>query len=341
MTDALRAADFLHGADEHGLVCAYRFEPGRAAEPLEAAAAAQWLQAPPAQGFLWLHVNLAHTGAEPWLRTRAGLDDAFFEALARGSPSTRIERERDALFAVFNDVTFDFAFEAGDVATLWVHAGARLVVSARRHRLRAVDRLRIAVRRGERIDGPVGLLDHLLRDQADELQRIARSAVERVDDIEDAMLAGKHGGGAMELPRLRRLAVRLQRLLALEPGALLRLLGNPPAWMGAADIERLRQASEDFAVVLRDLSAMQERIKLLQDEAAARVAEQNNRSLFVLTMVTVLALPINLVAGLFGMNVGGVPLAEAAHGFWWVVLGVAGATGFVAWRLVKRLPARR
>jgi zinc transporter len=35
----------------------------------------------------------------------------------------------------------------------------------------------------------------------------------------------------------------------------------------------------------------------------------------------VLALPVNLVAGLFGMNVGGIPLAQHEHGFA-VVVGV-------------------
>jgi zinc transporter len=34
----------------------------------------------------------------------------------------------------------------------------------------------------------------------------------------------------------------------------------------------------------------------------------------------VLALPINIVTGLFGMNVGGIPMAEAPHGFL-IVLG--------------------
>ena len=56
--------------------------------------------------------------------------------------------------------------------------------------------------------------------------------------------------------------------------------------------------------MLRDLTALQERIKLLQEEIAAQVGEQTNRSLFTLTVVTVLALPINIIAGLLGMNVG-------------------------------------
>lgn len=59
--------------------------------------------------------------------------------------------------------------------------------------------------------------------------------------------------------------------------------------------------------MISDLTALGERIKLLQEEIAAKLNEQNNRILFTLTMVTVLALPINIVAGFFGMNVGGFP----------------------------------
>jgi zinc transporter len=94
-------------------------------------------------------------------------------------------------------------------------------------------------------------------------------------------------------------------------------------------------------VVLRDIASLQERIKLLQDESAARVAEENNRSLFILTMVTVLALPINLVSGLMGMNVGGVPLNQHPFGYWIVVSLIAMVTVTVGWFAVQRLGPRR
>ena len=45
---------------------------------------------------------------------------------------------------------------------------------------------------------------------------------------------------------------------------------------------------------------------MLQEEIAANLNEQSNRTLFTLTVVTVLALPINIIAGFFGMNVGGI-----------------------------------
>ncbi|MBV8380360.1 MAG: magnesium transporter CorA, partial [Paucibacter sp.] len=80
-----------------------------------------------------------------------------------------------------------------------------------------------------------------------------------------------------------------------------------------------------------DLAELQERIKLLQEEVAAQVSEQTNNSLFTLTVVTVLALPINIVAGLLGMNVGGIPLAQEPHGFAVIVGVVAAVTALAGW----------
>lgn len=332
-----------YGADGLGLICGYRFEHGRPGQAVTATAAMAWLgQGDLAQGsFVWLHFNLSHAQAEAWLHANADLPDDFYDALRGDSRASRIHRDGDHVFAVINDVTFDFSFDATDMATLWVNVRQGLVVSARRHPLRSVDRLRAAVKRGERFHTGVALLDHLLRDQADELQHIARKAGDRVDDIEDQMLARRGSPHGAELARLRHLAVRLNRLMSPEPGALLRMLSNPPTWMKADDAQRLREASDDFGIALRDVAALQDRIKLLQDETASRVADDNNRSLFLLTMVTVLALPINLAAGLLGMNVGGIPLAQHPEGFWIVVIAIAAATGLIAVLAWRKLHTKR
>jgi zinc transporter len=255
------------------------------------------------------------------------------EVRERRNPAIAVQA--DSLFAVINDVVFNFAFETSDVATLWVSVRPWLVLTARRSPLRAIDRLRTEVKQGHTLESPLALVEHLFRHQADELQRIARAATDRVDDIEDEVLAGHLMAHSAELARLRRMSVRLQRLLVPEPSAMLRLLANPPAWVPPRDVQRLQQVYDEFALVVRDIGSLQERIKLLQDESSARVAEENNRSLFVLTMVTVLALPINLTSGLMGMNVGGVPLGQDPHGFWWMFLLIGAITVAMAWLAVR------
>ncbi|MCX2863004.1 transporter [Paucibacter sp. PLA-PC-4] len=336
-------------ADDHGLICGYLFQAGQPARSIATDAAQHWLhrdaktaQADSEADFIWLHFNLTHTSAHGWLRAHTSLPHDFHQSLREGSRSTRITRLGERLMAVINDVTFDFSFDPENVATLWLSLEPGLVVSARVQPLRSVDRLRRAVGAGDVIASPVALLEHLLSDQADELQHIVRSASDKVDDIEDAMLARRNRlEGGDELARLRRLSVRLQRLLAPEPGALLRLLANPPAWLNAEERDRLRRVNDEFAVALRDIVSLHERVKLLQDESASHVAEQNNRSLFTLTMVTVLALPINLFAGLMGMNVGGIPLANHSYGFWLMLLLIATFTALAAWLALRRLTKRQ
>jgi zinc transporter len=311
----------------------YRFIPGLPARIITSQVAAEVLSDPgfaSGKEFLWLHFSIANSSAEPWMNQHLTLPDAFYDSLRSELGSTRLEQEGDSLIAVIYDVLFDFTFDASKVATTSLCIEPRLLVSARLSPLRSVDHLRAAVRADEIFRSPVELLAHLLRDQAGVLVDILRQATARVDEIEDRLLANRLSASRSEISNLRRVLVRLQRLLAPEPAALFRLLNRPPDWIAKEDIQELGQAAEEFSAALADSAALVERVRLIQEELVAMVNEQTNRTLHVLTLVTVLALPINIMAGLFGMNVGGVPLAEHGSGFVIVVAILIFLTGLLA-----------
>ena len=334
-----------YGADLSGLVCGFRFTPGQPGQPVTCDDVLEAMQRTHESGephaasgdtFYWLHFNLAHAAAQPWMRAHLDLPDAFFEMLVEGSHSTRIEHVDNGLFAVVNDVMFDFELTPSQIATLWSYTHERILVTARRKPLRSIDRLRGYVRNGETFRSPAELLIHLMRDQADLMVEIVRRTSVDVDRAEDQFLASRRFASRHELAAMRRILVRLQRMLAPEPGSIFRLLARPPRWLQTPDIQDLREATEEFSLVLGDMAGLVERIKLLQEEIGARLEEQNNRTLFTLTLVTVLALPINIVAGFFGMNVGGIPLAENRHGFWLMVVLVATFTALLGWWVFRR-----
>jgi zinc transporter len=327
--------------DISGLLYGFHFRPNEPGDELNAGDAIAALELLPvlrdgdAGEFLWLHFNLSQAGCTHWLQSHLGMPETFFEMLREQAHSTRLEQHETALVAVFNDVIYELERTAPDVATSWVYVHRNLIVTLRHKPLRSIDRLRTSVRGGEGFDSAADLLSHLMRDQADLMVEIVRHANTEIDRIEDRFLASDSKGDRQNLSTTRRVLVRLSRMLAPEPGSVFRLLARPPVWLLAQDVQRLRESTEEFSVVLRDMAGLIERIKLLQEEMAARLEEQNNRTLFTLTLVTVLALPINIVAGLFGMNVGGIPLAESPHGFVALVLCVIGFTGLLAW-LVRR-----
>jgi len=322
------------------LIWGYRFTPGQAPVLVDFTTALDLLANPEQRGcdFLWLHFSLAHTAAERWLRTDPGLPEGFREGLHERLNSTRLEQEADALIAVLHDVPFDFNFDPAAVATVHVCLQPHVLVSARLHPLRSVHQLRQAVTAGQGFRSAAELLAQLLQEQANVLAGIIREATGKVDSIEDSLLANRLALSRRGLGDLRRVLVRLQRLLAPEPAALFRLLNRPPAWVSEPDQRDLRQAAEEFSATVADTATLVERVKLLQEELAARVQKQSNRTLFILTMVTVLALPINLTAALFGMNVGGIPFSQHPHGFLLIIVLLSVLTGTLAYITFGRRP---
>lgn len=327
-------SESAYGSDKHGLVWAYLFVPGEAGVPIVAERAAEWLGAERLQrtdAFLWLHFALSNTGSGRWLRAHAELPEAFYELLSSSAVSTRLEHEDSTLMGVLHDVPVDSSFDSSAVSTMSLALTPGVLVTARLRPLRSVERVRTAVKSGNTFRSSTELLAELLRDQANVLVDIVRESTGRVDMIEDDLLANHLATSRSELSAMRRALVRLQRLLAPEPTALFRLLNRPPRWMDRDDVQDLRQAAEEFSAAVADSAALTERVRLLQEELAARINEQTNRTLFVLTVVTVMALPINLIAGLFGMNVGGIPFSENGHGFIYVLGTVTVLTAVLAW----------
>jgi zinc transporter len=327
------------GSDQDGPIWGYHFVPEKPARSITSEAAVEFLTAPgPAapNEFIWLHFSLSNVASEPWLRRYLTLPDTFYESLRSEIDATHLEQDADALVARIHDVLFDFTFDV-PVATTTLCIKPRVAVSAHARPWRSIDQLRAEVQAGQVFRSPIEILARLFRDQASVLVDIVRKSKRQVSPMEQQLLAKRISVSRSELGSLRRMLVRLQRLLAPEPAAFFRLLSRPPDWISEGELQNLQQAAEKFSTAISDTAALVERVKQLQEELAALVSEQTNRTLFVLTLVTVLALPINLVAGLFGMNVGGIPLAQHPYGFFLVVGPLLILTAFLAyWGLGRR-----
>src|SRR5215475_10034505 len=330
-------------SEQDGPIWGYHFVPNQPAQSISSEAAVEFLTASgpcPPNEFLWLHFSLSHAASEPWLHQYVTLPDAFYESLKSDVDATHLEQDADSLVARIHDVLFDFTFDA-PVATTTLCIKPRVLVSAHARPWRSIDQLRAAVQAGQVFRSPIEILAHLLRDQANVLVDIVRKSKRRLAPMEEQLLAKRISVRRSELGSLRRMLVRLQRLLAPEPAAFFRLLSRPPDWISQDELQNLQQAAEKFSTAINETAALVERVKQLQEELSALVTAQANRTLFVLTVVTVLALPINLVAGLFGMNVGGIPLGQHRYGFFLVVGPLSVLTVFLAYLAYWGLGRRR
>lgn len=333
---AFSIGDPLYGADQSGLVCGYAFTPGAAGQPIDSAAAAAWLSGDRCRGFLWLHFSLSHVASQAWMLRHVDIPPEYYELL-QGTPTTRLEVVGDDLLAVVNDVQF-FGVDPSAVSRVFLFVSPGVMVSARTTHVRAIDRLRTSVKDGEEFRSTVDLLAHLLRDQADVLVDIVRDATRQVDQAEDRILEADTSTSRPRLGALRRVLVRLQRLLAPEPAALFRLLNHPPAWLDAEDVGGLRGSAEELSAAVADSVALAERVRLLQEELTALLNERTSRTLFTLTVVTALGLPLAIIPGLFGMNVDHIPFRDSPLAFWAIAVAVLVVPGVIVGLWIRDRP---
>jgi zinc transporter len=276
-----------------------------------------------AQGkLIWLHFNLTDVRAREWITKSGFLPEKAAAFLLSTDSRIRLDRLDEGIVGVLGDLHHDFDLDPESLGLIRLFADAGVLVTGRRHPLMAVDRLRREAIAGVNITSPISLLAHLLSHLAESFETIISGLGDQVDDIEDRILAGRfhsEGGG---LAGVRRLMSRLRRHLNAERHELTDILTQLPPWCTETDEADLRRAVARLEAFGQDLDLLYERGRALQEEIASRRGEATNRNLYVLSIVTTIFLPMTLITGLFGINVGGMPWLESHLGFWWVVFGM-------------------
>lgn len=298
--------------DREGLLCAFRLAP---CEVLNGSPE-QLIREP---GTLWLHFTLGDNRPRQFLRLRAGIAGDAREMLLE--PEARVHSQvfESSFVAVLGDLHHDFASDPDGFGVFRVYVDEQRLISCRDHRMLSLDRLRQRLLAGVEAETPIELFEVLVHELVEGFASVSMKLSDTVDDAEDAILAGRFSDQRGELGRVRRLLARLRRHVNANRSALTSL-SRRLGWVDSEQRQELRHVVERLEGVGQDLELVTERARLLQEEIAGNLGEATNRNLYLLSILTTTLLPITLITGIFGMNVGGLPFAENGHGFWLVML---------------------
>ncbi|HEY0823941.1 MAG TPA: magnesium transporter CorA family protein, partial [Ramlibacter sp.] len=114
---------------------------------------------------------------------------------------------------------------------------------------------------------------------------------------------------------------------------------QPPPWMTQAErdglMARARDVVEHIERVVHHVRRMEHGAETAVQIHFSALGHRTNEIMRTLTALTAIFLPLNLIAGVFGMNFEFVPLIHAASGFWWTLgsmTTIAVVLGVVFWR---------
>ena len=319
---------------EDGLICAYVLDGNGGGREVGWNEIREWT---PADGPIWIHLNRESDESQNWLDEESGLDPILCEAMCAEDTRPRCEVSGDGMLVILRGVNLNPGAAPDDMISIRMWMDAHRVISLRSPRLRAVDDIRNAIAAGEGPSGSGDFLVQLTKQLIERMAPVLSNLDDEVNGIEEEILeAGCYSDLRAKLGGLRRQAIALRRYLAPQRDVLFRLQTERVSWLRDHHRAHLRMITDRIIRYVEDLDEAREHAAVTQDELSNRLSERMNRTMYILSVVAAVFLPLGLLTGLLGINVGGIPGTEN-HWAFTVVCVMLGMIGVVQAWLFRRM----
>lgn len=137
-----------------------------------------------------------------------------------------------------------------------------------------------------------------------------------VDQIEDLIFKGEERKMVFEISKTKRDIIDFKRIFAAQQSVIESLTQEGPNYFG----EELRPHFEDlrgtFGILWNEISDHMETINALGETNESLLSTKINEVIKVLTVFSAIFLPLTFIAGVWGMNIGNLPISEGRGEFW-------------------------
>lgn len=290
----------------------------------------------PGCGTFWVHLDYTGNAARQWLSNRSGIDPVIVDALTAEETRPRSLVHKDGMLLILRGVNLNPNTDPEDMVSVRLWIDSRRIVSMRRRRIMAMEDLRQALIAGSGPAGPGDFLNALSDRLVLRMGTVISEMDDAIDALEDEIISEQNHELRQKIANIRRAAISMRRYLAPQRDVMARLHNERVDWLGDAERMRLREVADRTIRYVEDLDSIRERAAVTQEELNSRLTEHMNRTMYVLSIVAGIFLPLGLLTGLLGINVGGIPGTDNPWAFTIFCIILTAIAGLQIW-LFKRM----
>ncbi|MFM6854647.1 MAG: CorA family divalent cation transporter [Sphingopyxis sp.] len=267
---------------------------------------------------VWVHVQHWHQTGGDLGALHLSLPPTVQRALLAVETRPRCEPMDNGVLINLRVEGADDAAANGDALVsvrLWAEQGFILSVSLRPSAI--VPKVEADFRAGHLRD-PGDVIIALVASAAEEIDPIVAQLGDDLDELECDLGPNTPFAARRRVTQLRTRAISYRRFVNPQRMALERLAQLPLGWMDDGERAAVREAADRFARMAEELESVRERAAVLHEELTDLRAERIDARSLQIAIVAMIFLPLTFLTGLLGMNVRGIPFADAPWAFWGV-----------------------
>jgi magnesium transporter len=187
-------------------------------------------------------------------------------------------------------------------------------------------------------EGPAALAHRIIDGMIDNYRPEVEELERRLDELEDEVFESPRGDLVREILAVKRDVTGLRRIALPQRDAVGRLARREFPAITEELAYRFRDAYDNLVRIADEALLFQDRVTSILEAHLSNVSYRLNQVMKVLTVITVIFMPLTLVAGLYGMNMHlpGVGAGDDPRPFWWLMTGMGAAVAVMLWLFKRR-----
>jgi magnesium transporter len=278
------------------------------------------------EGLRWINIERPSSLDRAWLEEHFEFHPLDYEDVLSRNQRPKIDEYENYLFIVLHFPVFDKSVGRLNAGELDIFVGSDYLITIPNVPFQPVEYLFESCRSSEDLreqlfaSGPGYLLYKIVDDSFDYCFPMLRKMGNKLDRIEEDIFEGLAEEVVRDISNAKQEIINFRKIIRPQRTVL-------------QDLERTKQRylAQDMEVYFDDIVDASERIwdmlenykevvEALEDTNESVITHRLNNVLRVLTSVSVILLPLTLIASIWGMNVR-VP-GEGAIGAFWMIIGV-------------------
>jgi magnesium transporter len=278
-----------------------------------------------APGLRWINIERPRAVDQAWLEERFDFHPLDYEDVFSRNQRPKVDEYDDYLFIVLHFPRYDKKVSRLNAAELDLFVGADYLITIPNEPLQAVEYLFERCRSNEELrdslfsKGPGYLLYKIVDDCVDASFPMLRKMGNKLERIEEEIFGNERSSEVVrDLSNVKQEIINFRKIVRPQRSAFRDLERNKARYI-AEDLdiyfEDINDASERVWDMLENYKEVVEGLESTNESA---IAHRTNETFRVLTAISVIVLPLTLVASIWGMNVG-VPGDHSRTAFWLIM----------------------
>lgn len=304
----------------HHIIFSYAFDPDGKAHKLDRQEVAKELKN---ENLAWVHLDGNEKSTKKWLESEVDyLDHLIIDALIAEESRPRVMEFETGLLIILRGVNLNQNAEADDMVSVRMWIDHERIITIQMRDMKAVFDIRDQIESGKTIKNSGEFLYNLLYQILANTSPFLYSLSDKVDALEEKVMTTHNVAFREEVLQIRTQSTVFKRYLGPQREAIAKLRICDHEWINDWAKRHFQENLDHITLMIEEIDEVRDRSQILHEELFHGLTEKLNKSMYSLSLVASIFIPLTFFTSIFSVNIAGLPGISDDSAFIYMMIAI-------------------